>query len=148
MVIAVRTQRATRHESVPEKTYNSQGAPSISQREPYGGYVADSREVGLARPVALRRGHDEAFHELAARWRAETVHLSSTHDVVLHPAYLQIIGLGMPMVPLLLRELQERPEPWFWALTALTGDDPTDGTTTFDDAVQSWLSWGRDKGYL
>lgn len=148
MVIAVRTQRAVRHESEPETKYDSRPAPGVSQGQPYGDYVADSREVGRVRPAALRQGHDEAFQELAERWRAETVHVSSTHDVVLHPAYLQIIGLGMPIVPLLLRELQKRPEPWFWALTALTGDDPTVETSTFDEAVQAWLSWGRDKGYL
>lgn len=148
MVIAVRTQIAAHDEFEPQKQYDSQPAPSISQSQPYGDYLADSREVGRARPAALRQGHDEAFHELAARWRAETFHMSSTHDVVLNPAYLQIIGLGKPIVPLLLRELQERPEPWFWALTALTGDDPTNGAQTFDEAVQAWLSWGRDKGYL
>lgn len=139
---------AARNESEPKRKYDSQPAPSISQGQRYGDYVADSRELGRVRPAALRQGHDEAFQELAARWRAETFHMSSTHDVVLHPAYQQIIGLGISIVPLLLRELQERPEPWFWALTALTDDDPTVGTKTFDEAVQAWLSWGRDKGYL
>ncbi len=66
----------------------------------------------------------------------------------MHPAYQHIIGIGMPAVPLLLRELKENPDHWFWALHAITEQDPAHSEDTFDGAVAAWLEWGRHHGYL
>jgi len=65
-----------------------------------------------------------------------------------HPAYQQIIALGPPVIPLILRELRERPDHWFWALNAITGEDPVGPEDDFDQAVEAWLRWGRERGYL
>jgi hypothetical protein len=36
----------------------------------------------------------QRFRELVAQWKQGTGFLSSIHDMVTHPAYLQIIGMG------------------------------------------------------
>ncbi|MDQ6805142.1 MAG: hypothetical protein M3065_09260 [Actinomycetota bacterium] len=66
----------------------------------------------------------------------------------MHPAYQRIIGLGRPAVPLILKRLAEEPAQWFWALTAITGEDPAVGQTTLDGAAGAWLSWGRARGLV
>ncbi|NET62495.1 MAG: hypothetical protein F6K47_42285, partial [Symploca sp. SIO2E6] len=60
------------------------------------------------------------FKHLVQQWKAETRFLSSTHQMVLHPAYQQIIGMGEAAVPLLLRELEKKSGRWFWAIKSIT----------------------------
>ena len=95
-------------------------------------------------------GLDEAalFCALAAQWRAETKYLSSVSKMVRHPAYQRIIGLGLPVVPLILEDLRQHGDHWLVALHRITGEDPAPPDATFGEAVQAWLQWGRQKGYL
>ena len=67
---------------------------------------------------------------------------------VAHWAYQRIIGMGQPALPLILHDLDERPDHWFWALNAITGIDPADGVESFQDAAERWLEWGRSEGLL
>ena len=90
----------------------------------------------------------ERFSELAQRWRRETAAYSVVQKKVLHPAYQRIIGFGPAAIPLILRELQREPGHWFWALHALTGEDPAPTDATFHEAVEAWLKWGREHGYV
>ncbi len=94
---------------------------------------------------------DEArFRALAALWRRETLNISSTSRMAMHPAYQRVIGMGSVAVPLILRELQERPSWWFWALRAITGTDPVPRSSrgSLGAMVAAWLAWGREHGYL
>jgi len=88
------------------------------------------------------------FSELAQQWRRETAAYSVVHKKVLHPAYQRIIGMGPTAIPLILRELQREPGHWFWALNAITGEDPATPASTFSEAVAAWMNWGREHGYL
>jgi len=97
--------------------------------------------------------YDEAelattFATLAAQWQDETGMLSFMHKKALHPAYQRIIGLGLPVVPLILRALAQQPAHWFWALQAITGDDPVPPDATPSEARAAWLAWGRERGYV
>src|SRR5438477_10974064 len=67
---------------------------------------------------------EEHFRRLEATWNAETAYLSSYTDIVEHPAFREIIQLGNAVVPLMLRDLEERPRLWVWALPEITGADP------------------------
>jgi len=88
------------------------------------------------------------FNTLAERWSEQTQFTSSVDEMVMHPDYQRIIGLGRQALPLLLRELQERPNHWFWALRSIAGDDPTRQGDNFDKAVNAWLQWGKAQGYI
>jgi hypothetical protein len=93
---------------------------------------------------------EELFRELADRWRAETLYLSSSTDIAMHPAYQRIIGLGPAVIPLILAELARQPDRWFWALHALTGVDPVlpSDRGKLPAMTQAWLRWGRENGHL
>ena len=108
----------------------------------------------MATQVAQDAAHDEKlrarFQRLAAQWRDECQLLSSTTAKAMHPAYQQIIGLGPEALPLILKELSERPGHWFWALKSITGEDPVppgDGGN-IGRMTHVWLNWGREHGYL
>ena len=90
------------------------------------------------------------FGALASRWRAETGMLSSSSARAMHPAYQQIIGMGPAALPLLLRELERAQEGWFWALKAISGEDPVppDHRGKRAEMVSDWLQWGRNRGYI
>lgn len=92
----------------------------------------------------------ETFTTLVEEWQTETSDLSSTTAMVLHPAYQRIIGLGPGAVPLLLRELQVRPNHWFHALRAITGHNPVrlEQRGNLRKMTAAWLEWGRKQGYL
>ncbi len=51
---------------------------------------------------------EKIFQQLVNQWQKETRGISSSTELILHPAYQQIIGMGREVVPLLFRELEEK----------------------------------------
>jgi len=47
------------------------------------------------------------FITLKTNWESETAALSSITEIVMHPAYQQIIGMGPVAIPLILSELKK-----------------------------------------
>jgi len=94
--------------------------------------------------------HEIVFSHLLLRWRASTALMSSLTDMLLHPDYQAIIGLGPVAIPLLLREFAREPDHFAWALASITREDPTDPSMAGDVEAQAraWLAWGRERGYL
>jgi hypothetical protein len=92
----------------------------------------------------------DQFYALAKKWKEETKHLSSVHEMVLHPAYQQIIGMGKEALPFLLSELRWRPDHWFWALHAITGEDPVppEEKGNIFAMAQRWVRWGAENGWV
>jgi len=99
-----------------------------------------------AQPAPPPASLEEQFHHLVAVWRAETALTSSLTEMVNHPAYQQIIGLGPQVVPLLLGELEREPDYLFAALRALTGADPVTPAQrgNLKEMTQSWLRWAKE----
>jgi hypothetical protein len=91
---------------------------------------------------------ERRFRRLVNQWRKETEHISSIAKASMHPAYQRIIGMGYDAIPYLLCELQQDPDHWFWALNAITEQDPAQSEDTFDGAVGAWLRWGKENGHL
>ncbi len=89
------------------------------------------------------------FQALAAQWRRETRHCSLISDIVLNTAYQQIIGMGRPVVGLILQDLRQQPDHWFWALRSITGENPIqpDDRGRLPQMASAWLEWGRRNGY-
>lgn len=98
--------------------------------------------------VNQRDDLQEAFEQLRETWSLETAPLSSPKEIALHDAYQRIIGLGPSVIPLILRQLQQEVDHWFWALRALTGADPAVGINSMDRAAEAWLRWGVEEGYI
>jgi hypothetical protein len=65
-----------------------------------------------------------------------------------HRSYKRIVEMGRDVLPLLFRELNAHRDHWLVALNLITGEDPAPEGATFNEAVDAWLAWGREKGYL
>jgi hypothetical protein len=93
---------------------------------------------------------ERLFNELVDEWREGTRLSSSLTDTFLHPAYQRIIGMGREAIPLILGELQQRPAHWFWALSAITGEDPVapEDAGRLGRMSEAWLEWGRQRGHI
>ena len=101
-------------------------------------------------PISRQRENiSEKLRELATAWKDDVRLYSSVSQMVLHPAYQQIIGMGPAVVPLLLRELEQSPDHWFWALKAITGVDPVkpEHLGRVKQMAEDWSRWGREEGY-
>jgi len=108
-------------------------------------------ESGVASVVILSDGAlKREFDQHAASWKRETQYLSSITDIVMHPAYQRIIGLGLDIVPLILEELEAGARQWFWALWAITGENPVppEHQGRIEEMRQDWLRWGKENGWL
>jgi uncharacterized protein YukE len=91
------------------------------------------------------------FAELSAKWKRETRLASNITKKSIHPAYQQIIGMGYAVIRLILMDLAENgPEHWFWALTAITGENPIteEMAGKMEAMTEAWLKWGVTKGFL
>jgi len=113
-------------------------------------HLEHASDAILAAPavVASQEPGRDHFEKLAASWEAETEFMSRQSQAVIHPAYQRIIGMGPAAIPLLLERLRDNPDNWFWALAAITGEDPGENSTTLVDARDAWLEWGRARGYI
>ncbi len=100
-------------------------------------------------PVTRRAQNEtDKFRALAEWWREDTRFTSSLTELVLHPAYQRIIGMGQTALPLLLRELERQPDHWFWALTAITGGDPVrpEQRGKVKEMAWAWIQWAKEQG--
>jgi hypothetical protein len=90
------------------------------------------------------------FADCLAKWKAETQFTSSMTEIILHPSYQRIIGLGSDVIPFVLQELAENGGHWFWALQAITGENPVAaedrGRTRL--MTEAWLMWGKQNRLL
>ena len=89
----------------------------------------------------------QRFDRLAAQWREDCKYSSSLTEMAIHPAYQQIIGMGRDALPLIFEDLQREPDHWFWALCAITGEDPVapEDKGRLDAMTAAWLAWARQE---
>jgi hypothetical protein len=90
------------------------------------------------------------FEELTDDWKSKTRHLSNTAQISLVFSYQKIIGMGPVVVPLILAELENEPDHWFWALEAITDENPVTESDAGDvnASARAWVEWGRERGLL
>lgn len=100
---------------------------------------------------------ERIFNQLVQSVLSDTRAESSTNRIAIHPAYQQIVGLGQPAVPLLLREVEKRSGRWFWALKSITREHPVPVCDSPEEShcqrgktkkmITAWLAWGKQNGY-
>lgn len=107
------------------------------------------RLLDISAVQVAEANHIQKFRALALQWQQETRHLSLISDIVLNTAYQQIIGMGAPAIPLILQELKEKPDHWFWALRSIIGESPIPPKARgrLSQMTEAWLTWGREHGY-
>lgn len=92
----------------------------------------------------------QLFLSLSLEWREATKFSSSTSEIVMHEAYQRIIGLGPTAIPLILQDLRENGGYWFWALRALTRENPVSkgDVGRIKKMTEAWLDWGKINGLI
>jgi hypothetical protein len=108
------------------------------------------KEFHVHAAVSRKSGNGrESFLSLANEWKRERGFSSKIRDLVVHPAYQRIIGMGSAAVPCLLSEMERKPDHWAWALRAITGVDPVPPSSRGKllETAKAWIEWGRAHGY-
>ena len=99
---------------------------------------------------AIMVSPSERFVRLANEWKEQTGHYSLEWQRMMHPSFLEIIHIGQPVLPLILKDLQANGGHWSAALELLTGENPVLaehlGFTSRER--EDWLAWGKEKGFL
>lgn len=90
------------------------------------------------------------FQRLADEWKSQSQFLSNTAQMAMLRPYQRIIGMGLPAVPLILEELQREPDQWFWALEAITDENPVvpERRGNVRQSAQAWIDWGKQRGLV
>lgn len=89
------------------------------------------------------------FHEQAEKWARETAHLSSPAQMMVHPSYQAILGMALEdkreIIRLMIQDLRQNRNEWFWALSYLTQDNPIKQPEAgnMDKMISAWVNWGR-----
>lgn len=109
----------------------------------------DTASLGIPISAIPANAEQSRFDHLAEKWKKETGHLSRVTKRCMHPAYQQIIGMGAAAVPLILNDLKTSRDDWFWALSAITGENPITETDAGNvpKMTEAWMQWARSKGY-
>jgi hypothetical protein len=90
--------------------------------------------------------YSEEFNKYKKEWEVDTSTLSDTNEISMHSAYQRIIGMGSNAVPLIIGEMSKKPGHWFWALEAITGEDPVppEERGKINKMTDSWLEWWEE----
>jgi len=109
----------------------------------------DLKEHYLAPITRCWTDPSSRFYELRQKWENETAILSSINEISMHPAYQQIIGMGSDAIPFIIKELETNPNHWFWALKAITGEDPVSPPKrgNVGEMTNAWLFWWAARKY-
>lgn len=101
-------------------------------------------------PMVVEANVRERFEQLKNDWKVQSQYLSNTAQMAMLWPYQQIIGMGSLAVPLILAELRRETDHWFWALEAITGENPVplENGGSVTAAADAWLQWGRQKGLV
>jgi hypothetical protein len=98
-----------------------------------------------------RQTVESKFRDLANQWAELTAYRSNMSALRLDPLFHEIVALGEPAIPLILRELERKPSvSWFGLLATMTGENPVPSEVAgrVAEMAGSWLAWGRRQGYL
>src|SRR5262249_45574622 len=106
-----------------------------------------THSINLSPP---KEGTGERFRRLASEWKERSRFLSNTTQIAMLRPYQRIIGMGWEAVPFILEELQHEPRQWFWALEAITEENPVppDAAGKVRLMAQAWIDWGKQHGFI
>ena len=92
----------------------------------------------------------ERFQKLAAEWKERSRHMSNVAQMAMLRPYQKVIGMGWDAVPLILEDLAREPNQWFWALEAITDEDPVppEAAGKVRQMAAAWVEWGKKNGLL
>jgi hypothetical protein len=96
----------------------------------------------------------ERFQEQAEKWARETAHLSSPTQMMAHPSYQAILGMASEdkrkIIRLMILDLKQNRNEWFWALSYLTQDNPIKQSDAgkMEKMISAWVNWGIEHNLI
>lgn len=125
--------------------------PDVAISDDYNYYLIEFKQTLLhTHEPVTRLTFEQIFLSHYRKWINEVRYESSTTRIVMNHNYQQIIGLGPEVVPLIIQQLKEKPNYWFWALETITGENPVSPIQrgNIREMRNAWLEWGRRKDYI
>ena len=112
--------------------------------------IKDEKRQSLTKSIVEVEKTKQEFATLAKTWKKATAHFSLVRQQITHISFLRIIALGEKVIPFILEELKREPmQGWFTALQAISNEDNIDlKASSYKEAIECWVNWGKDKGYL
>lgn len=91
----------------------------------------------------------QTFARLADEWEHDIAGSSLIQDMVDHPKYREIIGLGRDAIPFILERLSTQGGFWFGALHEISGEfaPSEDDLGNREKMTAAWLRWGRENDF-
>lgn len=162
------TALACRDESAQDWTEirrSGGGAYAVKRNQDAGGWklafrdqerlewkVALPKEMHTRVISAVQKSQQQAeavlLRQLTDMWRRDTMFKSAAQEIILHPAYQQIIGFGDRALPFILDELRNADGEWFWALRMISREDPVadEDRGDYPAMKNAWLEWADCRG--
>ena len=86
---------------------------------------------------------------LLLEWHEATLYSSSLTEIIAHPSYQRIIGMGRDALPFILAALRREPDHWHWALFSITGANPVppEASGNLEKTRDAWLNWAASSVY-
>jgi hypothetical protein len=131
-----------------EVMYEKQDLGKMLRQSLHGTWMI-AENVSAIEEDTSSRALEPEFRDLVQRWRRDTRHVSSITERSTHFAYQRIIGMGGDALPLILHDLETTHDHWIWALNAIVPlENPAQHTDVFEEAVDAWITWGREHAYI
>lgn len=117
-------------------------ALSTAVAEAYGQSVTEFRKILPPGECGQRQ---EVFDRFMHEWKTKSRHMSKASAMARLTSYQEIIQMGAPAIPLILRELKREPDHWFNALQLLTDADPVapGHRGQIRKMQEDWVRWGK-----
>jgi ribosome-binding protein aMBF1 (putative translation factor) len=161
-IMELRLQAGLTQQELADKVQTTQSVISRLEGADYEGHslsmlrriteaLGGRLDIAIHGDSSRQESLEAELASLADEWKRTRPNLSSSIlKLVGHPAYQRIIGKGSAAIPFLLRRAQSDPDHWFWALTAITGEDPVPEEDRGDliAMARAWAEWGKKRGYL
>ena len=92
------------------------------------------------------------FQELVKQWKSERGSRSSITEAAGMRPYQEIMGMGPEAIPMIIAQLKSEgddPDQWFWALRAITRENPVrpEDRGNFRRMAQAWFEWAEQRSY-
>jgi len=146
-----RTPRGTNLNWIPRAKYLEPPKRRTHKHE-YNSDITDYQKASLRLNICEipSEAPYEKFNRLLNQWQEESIVMSSITEMVMLPSYQAIIGMGPAVVRLILNELKHDPDYFFWALEAITGDNPVmpEDEGNLDRMTNAWIKWGQENGII
>ena len=131
------------------------GSVSTNYESQYQQYANDPDWKSIAkyyisRDAEMQKKIYSKFLQFLNKWNSETMFLSSSTDIYTNSWYIRIIGLGYPVIPFILNELNEENDHLFWALEMITGENPVpeEDYGRINRMADHWIHWGKNNNLI